>query len=69
MSMELEKLVDGLVAAKNGFNTALGKEREVKRKALIELAGQIITEAQEPWERMFDYMTQVCLSFWNIMWC
>ncbi|KAK8225710.1 O-methyltransferase-domain-containing protein [Phyllosticta capitalensis] len=58
MSMELEKLVDGLVAAKNEFNTALGEEREVKRKALIELAGQIITEAQEPWERMFDYMTQ-----------
>lgn len=69
MSMELEKLVDGLVAAKNEFNTALGEKRDVKRKAMIELAGQIITEAQEPWERMFDYMTQVCLPFWKIMCC
>ncbi|KAK8169921.1 hypothetical protein IWX90DRAFT_513211 [Phyllosticta citrichinensis] len=58
LASELDKLVDGLVAAKSQLGTASGEQCDVKRKTIIDLAGQIISETQQPRERMFDYIAQ-----------
>ncbi|KAK7550380.1 O-methyltransferase-domain-containing protein [Phyllosticta citricarpa] len=58
MSSELDMLVDGLVAAKSQLGTASGEQHDVQRKTVIDLAGQIISEAQQPLEWMFDYNFQ-----------